>query len=97
MTAPRVIVSRPAGPDGPAVLAVYGDSPAPIVAVPLTPHRVLRLARELLAAVEPSEIGPERPAHARPAGPHPEGAKGQGANPESPQGGSRTIEGTGHD
>lgn len=31
---PRVVITRPAGPDGPAVLAVYGDIPAPIVAVP---------------------------------------------------------------
>lgn len=58
MTDPRVTITRPAGPDGPAVLAVYGDMPAPIVAVPLTPRRVLRLARELLAAVEPDEIDP---------------------------------------
>lgn len=58
MSDPRVTVSRPAGPDGPAVLAIYGDSPRPIVAVPLTPRRVLRLVRELLAAVEADEIDP---------------------------------------
>lgn len=76
MTAtPRVIVSRPAGPDGPAVLAVYGDSPRPLVTVPLTPRRVLRLASELLASVEPGEIGTETPTDAPPSVPHPRGGR----------------------
>ncbi len=57
-TPARVTVSRPAGPDGPAVLAVYQDSPVPLVAIPLTPARVLRLCRDLLAAVEPDELTP---------------------------------------
>jgi hypothetical protein len=65
-TDPRVIITRPAGPDGPAVLAVYDDSHRPIVTVPLSARRVLRLARELLAAVEADEIDPppaDEPAH----------------------------------
>jgi len=66
MSDPRVIVTRPAGPDGPAVLAVYGDSPAPIVAVPLTPRRVLRLAGELLASVDADEVEAKKPLDKKP-------------------------------
>lgn len=65
-TEPRVIVTRPAGPDGPPILAVYGDMPAPIVAVPLTPRRALRLCRELLAAVEPGEVEAKNPLDKKP-------------------------------
>ncbi|SDD72250.1 hypothetical protein [Rhodospira trueperi] len=66
-TDPRVIVTRPDGPNGPAVLAVYADDePEPIVVVPLNPHRILRLARDLLAAVDPDEVEPNpRPAFTR--------------------------------
>lgn len=80
---PRATVTRPAGPDGPAVLAVYGDGPRPIVTVSLTPRRVLRLAGELLASIEPAEIGTETPAHAHLAGSHPDD---DNANPEPSQG-----------
>ncbi|WP_299436776.1 hypothetical protein [uncultured Rhodospira sp.] len=87
MSASRVVVTRPAGPDGPAVLAVFGDSPRPIVTVPLTPRRVLRLAGELLASVEPAEIGSETPAHAHLARPHPVHTDDGDANPGAPEGG----------
>lgn len=93
MSDPRATVTRPAGPDGPAVLAVYGDGPRSIVTVPLTPRRVLRLAGELLAAVEPAEIGPETPTDVPPSIPLPEGEGDEDANPESSRGGSRTIGG----
>lgn len=53
----RPVITRP-DPTGPALLSIWGDGPAPVAVVPLSPSRALRLASEALAAVAPADITP---------------------------------------